>query len=177
MRGLILFLMILVLSSALSLNAKAIAIASDYLESNTMELIEGDSRIYGIRIQNPDPADSRAKVTYDMEFAKAIEFQEEYIIPAGSSVAIQFNITAPKYNKKDNLFSIGFTAHQLTHAPGAGTQFLTSIHKKIKLQVVKSPDRLHVDYLSVAYGIILIVVIFFLYKKRTAKKRAKKGFR
>jgi len=63
MRGLILFLMILVLSLALSLNAEAIAIASDYLESNTMELIEGDSRIYGIRIQNPDPADSRANQT------------------------------------------------------------------------------------------------------------------
>lgn len=174
MRVVILFLIIAALSvTVLSLNAEAIAVASDYLESNVMELEEGTSRIYGIRIQNPDNAESRAKVTYDTEFAKAIDFKEEYIIPAGSSVAIQFNITAPKYNKKNNLFNIGYTVHQLTHAPGAGTQFFTSIHQKIKLQVLKSPSKIHIDYFSVAVAIILLVVIFFLYRKRDFKQKKK----
>ena len=173
MRVVILFSIIALSLTALSLNAEALAVASDYLESNTMELEEGTSRIYGIRIQNPDPVGVRARITYDTEFMKGLDFEEEYIISAGDTIGIQFNITAPEYNKKNNLFSMSYTVHQLSYAPGAGTQFLTSIHKKIKLQVLKNPSRLHINYFSVAFAIILLLIILFLYRKKKHKQKKK----
>lgn len=176
MRVVILLLIIALSLIALSLNAEALAVASDYLESNTMELEEGTSRIYGIRIQNPDPVEVRTRVTYDSEFMKSMNFKEEYIIPAGDTVGIQFNITAPEYNKKNNLFSMSYTVQQLTYAPGAGTQFLTSIHKKIKLQVLKSPSRLHINYFSVGFAIILLLIILFLYRKKKHKQKKRINF-
>ena len=173
MRVVILILIIALSLTALSLNAEALAVASDYLESNTMELEEGTSRIYGIRIQNPDPVEIKARVAYDTEFMKGLDFKEEYSIPAESSVAIQFNITAPKYNKNNNLFRTDFTVHQLNNAPGAGTQFLTSINKKIKLQVIKNPNRFHINYFYVGYAIILLLIILLLYRKKKHKQKKK----
>ena len=103
MRVVILFSIIALSLTALSLNAEALAVASDYLESNTLELIEGTSTIYGIRLQNPDPYEIRAKVNYDKEIMKAMDFKEEYTLPPSSSTEIKFNITVLFVDKSSYL--------------------------------------------------------------------------
>src|SRR3989338_10954539 len=79
---------------ALSLNAKALAVASDYLEGNTLTLMEGSSRIYSIRLHNPDSYESRLKVDYARQFLTAMDFKEEYILQPKSTARIEFNVTA-----------------------------------------------------------------------------------
>ncbi len=157
---------------ALSLDVEAIAVASDYLEGNILELIEGTSKIYSINLQNPDSSETRYKVTYDDKFMKAIDFKEEYILPPKSSVTVQFNVTAPEYNKDNNLFGMGYTVHQLTGA-GGGIGFLGKISKNIKLKVIKDPNRFHIDFFIVAYAVVFLAIFFFLYKKRKPRRKRK----
>src|SRR3989338_7755174 len=125
---------------ALSLNAEALAVASDYLEGNTLMLIEGSSRIYSIRLQNPDPYEARLKLDYDSQFMKAMGFEEEYVLPPKSAARIEFNVTAPKYDEKNSMFVISYTVYQLSGGSG-GSFFLTKISKTFKLKVKKKPDE------------------------------------
>ena len=166
MRVVILILLIL----ALSLNVEAIAVASDYLESNTLELIEGSSKIYKINLQNPESYETIYRVDYSGEFMKAIDFKEEYTLPPKSSESIKFNVTAPKYKKDNNVFTLSFTVHQLSGGGGGGIPFLTKINKQFKLKAVKDPDRFHINYFYVVYVIILLIIIFFLFKKSSNRK-------
>ena len=159
----------ILLSVMLSLNAKALAVASDYYEGNTLTLMEGTSKIYGIRLQNPDSYEYKVKVDYDNQFMKAIGFSEEYVLLPQSSTSIEFNVTAPKYDKKNNLFAISYTVHQLTAPSGGGIPFLTKINKNIKLQVVEDPNKLHIDYLSISYIAALLLLAFAVLRKGIKK--------
>ncbi len=58
-------IVLILLSLALVLDVNAIAVASDYLENNTLKIIEGTSGIYSIRLQNPYSYESIVKVSYD----------------------------------------------------------------------------------------------------------------
>ena len=164
---LIIFIFLIAVSS---LNAKALAVASDYLEGNILALMEGSSRIYSIRLQNPDSYEARFKVNYDRQFMKAMGFEEEYVLPPQSTARIEFNVTAPKYDEKDNLFAVSYTVHQLSGGRG-GTFFLTKISKNFKLKVEKKPDenpgKLEVkhDYKFFAnynYAVYAIAILAFL---------------
>ncbi len=170
---------------ALSLNAKALAVASDYLEGNVLSLTEGSSRIYSIRLQNPDSYETRFKVDYDGQFMRAIEFKEEYTAPPTSSVRIEFNVTAPKYDQNNNLFVVSYTVHQLSGGSG-GTFFLTKISKNFKLKVEKSPNagktqdkpyvgydnKSYVNYNYVVYAIAVLAFLLYVFSK-IAKKQGK----
>jgi hypothetical protein len=171
MRAVILILLCLLLS----LNAKALAVASDYLEDNTLALVEGTSKIYSIRLQNPDSFESRVKIDYDRQYMKAMDFKEEYILPPKSSTRIEFNVTAPNYNKNNNKFVVSYTVHQLTAPSGGGIPFLTKINKNFKLKVEKNPNKLHAeDFFKLAYSITLLAISFFILKSLIKKKHNKK---
>ena len=170
MRVIVLILLSLVLNLVLILDVKAIAVASDYLEDGTLELIEGTSTIYNIQLQNPDSYTSKYKVVYDDKYMKAIDFKEEYTLPPKSSESIKFNITAPKYKKDNNVFTLSYTVHQLSGGDESGISFLTKINKQFKLKAVKDPDRFHINYFYVVYVIILLIIIFFLFKKSSNRK-------
>lgn len=157
---------------AFSLDVEAIAVASDYLPGNILEMIEGTSKIYKINLQNPDSFETVYKVTYDDSYMKAIDFKEEYILPPKSSVTVQFNVTAPGYNKDNNLYGMSFTVHELTGA-GPGIGFLGKINKQIKLKVIKDPNRFHIDFYIVGYAIVFLAIFFFLYKKKKPRRKRK----
>jgi len=158
---------LILVSLVLILNVNALAVASDYLEKNRLQLLEDTSTIYSIRLQNPDSHDSIVKVTYNDNYMKAINFKEEYILPPKSSTRIEFNVTAPKYNKNNNIFDLSYTVHQLSGPGGGeGVSFLTKISKSVKLEVVKNPSKLHINYFHVVYVIALLVIIFFLLRKK-----------
>ena len=167
MRLIVLFLILLVSG----LGVKALAVASDYLEGNTLTLIEGSSKIYSIRLQNPDSYESRVKVDYDAQFMKAIDFKEEYILPPQSSTRVEFNITAPKYDKNNDLFALSYTVHQLSGPAGGGIPFLTKINKNFKLKVIQDPNKFHINYDYVTYAVIALVFLLYVFRKKIAMKR------
>ena len=94
------FFVFLFIFSTLITSVNALGIASDYLENNTMLLKKGESRLYGVRIQNLDlSADSgrfvlNSKVAEMIDYKEVYEFSEEQRI-----ISLTINITAP--NKLD----------------------------------------------------------------------------
>lgn len=174
---------------ALSLNAKALAVASDYLEDNTLTLMESSSRIYSIRLQNPDSLEARFKVDYDNQFMKVMDFKEEYVLPPQSTARIEFNVTAPKYDEKDSLFVVSYTVHQLSSG-SQGTFFLTKLSKNFKLKVEKKPSadksqdkpdvgydyKTYVNYNYVVYATAALAFLLYVFRKKFVKKKAKKEF-
>lgn len=170
-------IILILLSIMLSLNVKAIAVASDYLEDDTLALIEGTSTIYSIRLQNPEPYESIVRIDYSKEFVDIINYKEEYVLPPQSSTRIEFNVTAPKYNIKGNIFTIGYTVHQLSGAPGGGVSFLAKLNKNFKLKVIKNPDKFYINYDYVAYTAIVITFLLYIFWKSYNVKRKKRKSR
>ena len=120
-------IVLVLLSLILVLNVNALAVASDYLPGGVLELTEETSTIYSISLQNVDSDELRVKVTYDDTHMKALDFKEEYTLPPKSSTRIEFNVTAPRYNKDNNIFDMSYTVHQLSGA-GGGIGFLSKIN-------------------------------------------------
>ncbi len=171
MKEVILILLCLLLSS----NAKALAVASDYLEDNTLVLAEGNSALYSIRLQNPDSYELKVKVDYDSHYMKAINAMEEYTLPPQSSTRIEFNVTAPVYDKKNDLFAVSYTIHQLTGPSGGGIPFLAKINKHFKLKSIKNPNRPRIHYgygasAVIALAFLLYVLLYVFWKKHKVKR-------
>jgi len=160
------WLVLILLSLMLSLNAKALAVASDFLDNNTLILIEETSKIYSIRLQNPDTYEIKVKVDYTKELMEPIDFQEEYILQPQSVTRVEFNVTAPEYDKDSNVFDVGYTVHQLTGGPGGGIPFLTKINKNFKVRVIKNPSKFYIDYDYAAFAIIAAAFLAYLFIKR-----------
>lgn len=177
MRLIALFLILFLLSLASSFSAKALAVASDHLEGNTLTLIEGDSKIYSIRLQNPDSSESRVKVDYDHQFMKAIDFKDEYTLPPQSSTRIEFNITAPDYDKNNDLFTLSYTVHQLSAPSGGGIPFLTKINKNFKLKVARDPNKFYIDYDYAVFALIAVVFLFYVFWKKRIRRSLKRKSR
>ena len=162
MRLIALFLILFLLSLASSLSAKALAVASDHLEGNTLTLIEGTSKIYGIRLQNPDSSESRVKVDYDGQFMKLLDYREEYILPPQSSTRIEFNVTAPNYDKNNDSFTLSYTVHQLSAPSGSGIPFLTKINKNFKLKVHITQNETESNKYCILFPFETDLLLFFL---------------
>lgn len=162
MRFIVLILTALILIS----NVEALAVASDYLEDNTLQLIEGTSTIYSIRLQNTGSDETRVKIDYDGTLMKAIDFKEEYTLPPKSSTRIEFNVTAPEYKKNSNVFTLSLTAHQTAVGGASGIGFLPKINKNFKLEVLKNPDRFYIDPLYMVYAAIVLAFLGLVHRKK-----------
>jgi len=157
-------LALVLLSIVLILDVKALSVASDYLERSTLELVEGTSTIYSIRLQNPDTVQSRVRVEYDGEFMKAIDFKEVYTLPPESSTRIEFEITAPEYEKNKDIFHASFTVTQL-QAEGEAIPLITKINKNFKIKVLINPDRFYIDPLYFVYTAGALIFFIFISRK------------
>lgn len=177
MRLAALFLILFLLGLASSLSAKALAVASDNLEGNTLTLTEGSSKIYSIRLQNPDSSESRVKVDYDGQFMKLLDYREEYVLPPQSSTRIEFNITAPNYDKNNDSFTLSYTVHQLSGPSGGGIPFLTKINKNFKLKVARDPNKFYIDYDYTAYIAVVLAFLLYIFWKKSKARKGKRKFR
>jgi len=160
-----LIVLIFILGTISILDAEALSVASNYLEDNTLKLVEGNSTVYSIRLQNPDNEELRVKVDYDKGFMRAIGFKDEYILQPEETVRIEFNVTAPKYVKNENIFTLSYTVHQLSGAGGTGLGFSPKISKGFKLEVLKNPDRFYIDPLYIVYAAMASAFLLFVSKK------------
>lgn len=165
MRWIILASILVFLSSVLIFEVKALAVASDYLEKNTLQLVEGSSTIYSIRLQNPDSYELRVKVDYDKGLMQAFDFKEEYVLQPGETASIVFNITAPKYKKNENIFPLSYTVHQVSGAGGSGVGFSPKISKGFKLEVIRNPGRFYIDPLYIVLPAMALAFFLFIYRK------------
>jgi len=165
MRWIILASILVFLSTILIFDVKALAVASDYLEKNTLQLVEENSTIYSIRLQNPDSYELRVKVDYDKGLMQAIDFKDEYVLQSAETARIEFNITAPKYKKGKNIFPLSYTVHQLSGAGGSGVGFSPQISKGFKLEVMKNPGRFYIDPLHIVFAAMALAFFLFIYRK------------
>ena len=168
MRGAIFLLLALTLAS---IEAKAIAVASDYLGNNTLELIEGASKIYGIRLQNPTNDEVGIKLDYDTTFMKAIDYKEVYILPPKTTgYSILFNVTAPK---KPGTYSIGYTVSEVEPSGGGGLPIRLKIGRGFKLKIIEDPNKFHVTYYArLAYIAVLLIIGLALAKNFLFRKKS-----
>ena len=162
MRVLIFILFIAILS----FNANAIAVVSDKLENDTLLIEDGASKLYGIRLQNPDPDEIKLQLTYDDSIAKVIDYEEIYTISPKESKPIFFNVSAPVNSKPDDTFTLSYTAHQLSGG-GTGISLLLKINKNLNVKIVKNPDKFYIrDYYQyIPRAVIIIVIVLLLFKR------------
>src|SRR3989338_3201229 len=138
-RHMVFFLLALAAASA---ESNAIAVASDYLVNNTLELIRGTSTLYSIRLQNPTDYEAAIKVDFDNSYMKAIDYREVYILaPRETGYKILFNITAPE---KPGLYSVGYTVSEV-ESGGSGLGLLLKINRNFNLRVIEDPNRIQIN--------------------------------
>ena len=170
----------------LSLSVNAISVASDYLANGTLELPEGASKIYSIRLQNPTDNEISIKLDYDAAFMKAIDYKEVYIVaPKTAGYRIEFNVTAPQ---KPGLYAISYTVSEVEPSAGGGLPILLKINKNFKLRVIEGlnrkasevsdrilsedPNKFSIAYSGLAFAVMLLIAVFFLFiKKKGIKKK------
>ncbi|MBI2134825.1 hypothetical protein HYU09_02465 [Candidatus Woesearchaeota archaeon] len=156
---------LILLSLALVLDARALSVASDYLEGDRLILADGTSKIYSIRLQNPDSGELAVRIDYDKDHMKIIGSKEEFTLPPSSSTRVEFNVTAPKYVKNNNLFPISYTVHQVSGAGGQGTSFLGRISKNFNLEVIRDPNRFYFDIEYAVIGAAALAFLLYILRK------------
>src|SRR3989338_772279 len=154
-------IVLILLSLILVLDVKALAVVSDYLEDNTLNVTEGTSKIYSIRLQNPELYETKVGLDYDKGLMKALDYREIYTLPAQSSAKVEFNVTAPEYKKGNDVFNIAYTIHQVGDPSGGGIGFSPKISKNFKLRVIRSPERFYIDpiYIIFSLGAIAFLLL------------------
>jgi len=169
MKGLISLLLALMLAS---LEVHAISVASDYLVNDTLELLEGTSKIYGIRLQNPTDNEVGIKLDYDKTFMKAINYNEVYTLhPKETGYGILFNVTAAK---KPGMYEVGYTVSEVEPAAGGGLPVRLKINRNFKLRVIEDPNKTHINYSGLIYAAVLLIIGLILVRKVMPKKQKHK---
>lgn len=168
MKVAILLLLALVL---VSLEVNAIAVASDYLANGTLELIEGSSKIYSIRLQNPTDNEVGIKLDYDKTFMKVVDYKGVYTLqPKETGYKILFNVTALQ---KPGEYIVGYTVSEVEPSGGGGLPIRLKINRNFKLKIVKAPNKFHINYDYVAVAVIVLVFLLYAFRKKRAMKHSR----
>ena len=139
MRGAI-FLILAV--AILATNVASLGVVSDYLVNNSMGLKSGESKTYGIRLQNPTENEIGIKIDYDKNIMKLLDETEVYILkPKESGYRITFSVTAPM---QPGFYTVGYTVSEVQPNGGGGISVRLKINKNFNLKVTGrynlSPD-------------------------------------
>ena len=174
MKGAVFLLLAFMLAS---LEVYAISVASDYLVNGTMEVIEGASKIYGIRLQNPTEYEVGIKLDYDKTFMKIVDYNDLYTLsPKETGFSILFNVTAPK---KPGIYEVSYTVSEAEPGGGGGLPIRLKINRNFKLRVIEDSNKFHFShYASLAYIAVLLTIGFaaikkFLFDKKKSRKSKK----
>ena len=147
----------------LALDSAALSVVSDFLENNTLVIKEGESKLYGIRLQNPTDEEAHFKLTYDNQIAKIVDYQEVYAVSPQTNKPLYFNITTRSL--KPGSYVMSYTVHELSGS-GQGVPILLKINKDIKIKVDKNPEKsLNSNYL-VYTAIIALFLLSYIFRKR-----------
>ena len=171
MKAIIFILLALMLLSLVSLKASAISFASDHLENDTLVLISGGSKIYGIRLQNPTDSPVSVKIEYDKSLMKVIDYKDIYDLgPKETGYSISFNVTAPK---KPGIYNAGYTVMEVESSAGGGLPIRLKINRNFKLNVIEDPNKFNIKSEYVVYAVIALAFALYLFRKKQLGKRTK----
>ena len=169
MKGIIFLLLAFAL---VIMQANSLSFVSDSLTNNTMELIDGTSRLYGIRLQNPSDNEIGVKLDYDTEFMKVIDYKDVYVLqPKETGYGILFNVTAPK---KTGSYTLGYTVSEVEPGGGSGLALRVKINRSFTLKIIENPKKIHINYLLVAYVILLIIAMIAIVRKAMGNRKVNK---
>ena len=173
MRVVIFSLLAIVLASAGLLKANAISFASDHLENDTLVLISGSSKIYGIRLQNPTDSPVSVKIEYDNSLMKIINYKDVYNLPPHETgYSISFNVTAPE---KPGIYNVAYTVMEV-ESGGGGLPIRLKINRNFKLKVIEDPNKFHVNLGYIVYAIIALSILSYIsWKKRAGRRLRRKS--
>ncbi len=172
---------LIVLAAALMIAipiVNSLGVVSDYLEGNTLEITEGQSKIFSIRLQNPTESEIAIVLNYDKAFMKAVDYKEVYVLPAKTSgYRVLFNVTAPG---KPGMYAISYTVGEVEPSGGGGLPLRLKISKNLNLKVVEDPNKPKVsrskdDFMAILLMMAMIagILIVFLYRK-SRRRHAKR---
>ena len=171
---LIIFISLAVL---LSFNVHALSIASDFLENDTLFLMEDTSKLYGFRLQNPSSGEVSLQIAYDSPIAKIVDYEETYVIPAKSSRSVLFNVSSINLTPGDS-YSVGYTVHQLSGS-GSGVGLALKINKNFNVKIIENPDKPKVseppikgnfNYNKISYAAVILLILIYTIRKIIRKK-------
>lgn len=157
----------LLFATMLLTKVNAISVASDYLANDTFELVEGTSKLYSIRLQNPTQQEVAVRIDYDASFMQIINYKEVYILPPKESgYRILFNVTAPK---DQGLYKVGYTISEVEPSSG-GLPIRLKINRNFNLKIVELPKaelkRQTFMYTPLILIVALFLIILLIYIKR-----------
>jgi len=153
--------------------ANALGVSSDFLENNTLELIDGSSTIYGIRLQNPDEEEVNVRLVLNSNTAKIINYKEIYTLSKGKTEVL-FNITAPEDARIGDIYGVGYYMEPVSALGGGGIPIGMKINKDFKVKIIRDTNKFYFEswHLFVLVGIILLLII--LYRNRNIYKKHRK---
>ncbi len=159
--------------SAIAISANAISVVADYLVNNSLVLVQGESKIYSIRLQNPADNEVGIKLDYDRTLMKVIDYKEVYILPPKTGYKILFNVTAPE---DSGLYDVSYTVGEVEPSSGSGLPILLKINKNFKLKVVEDPKKeFKLSYGSIMFAIALLAFMLYIFIKKTEIKQKSGG--
>ncbi len=151
----------------LAASVSALGIVSDYLEENTLVMDEGNSKLYSIRIQNPEDREVQVKLTYNSDYLDLLEEKEYYSVPPKSSLKLTFNVTAPQVSANQS-YTLGYSIQELG-SQGEGLPIRFTIGRNFTLKVVDL-SKSHLPYYPFAVVMLAIVLIGgWLYSRKHNK--------
>ena len=133
----------------------ALGIVSDYLERDTLEVEEGTSSLYSIRIQNQEEGAVDVKFSYDNTFLTLLDGEDRYSIPPKGTLRLVFNVTAPQVDGNQT-HRIGYTVQKIG-SEGSGMPILLTIGRNFDLKIVDSNPRR--PWLLFAGGLLVAFVL------------------
>ncbi len=134
--------------------AYAIGISSPPLENNTLEIIEDQTVIFPIGLQNYAGPDMNVTLVVSGS-AHIVNEQETYSLPSGTTYyEILLNVTPPSHARIGDRF--GFSV-SITSAPSADFQFplRSGITKSFNVRIIEDTSKFHWSYLISFLGLIL----------------------
>jgi hypothetical protein len=150
----------------------AVGIVTDYLNDNTLNLVDGSSTTFKILLQNVDSEELKVRVGIDSDIAQIIDYKDVYTLPPGvSNTPVLFNITSPKNAKVVEIYTVSY--HMEPQSAGGGTVAIgMRMNKDFKVRIIKDPNKLYPeDYFAraILIAVIIILVVVGLKKKSGSK--------
>lgn len=158
-------ILILLILALFSEQINALGIASDYFKDNTISIIKGESKTYGIRLQNPSTHEVKVALDFDREFLDARNYQQEYAIQPMSSKSIIFDVKVPK-GKKPGAYNADYKISQI-----GPSEIALQLGNSLKIEVQKDPKeeirkRNIILLISSAALIMLLAALLLLKRKK-----------
>ncbi|MBI2559198.1 hypothetical protein HYW20_07800 [Candidatus Woesearchaeota archaeon] len=159
--------------SIMAVSANAISVVSDYLVDDTLVLIQGESKIYSIRLQNPTDNEVGIKLDYDRKLMKAVDYKEVYILPPKTAgYRVLFNVTAPE---ETGLYDVSYTVGEVEPSGGGSLPILLKINRNFKLKVVENPKKFKLGYGSIIFATAILAFVLHIFIKKTEIKQKPGG--